>query len=275
MSIYLRIKNNFDTFSKSEKRVARYCLDNFLSIGDLTLHNIAEEANVGEATIFRFCKKIDFDSFQDFKTELLNEVKNDAQINEESFVFDIYKTIQDSIEFTIQNLNHNELDEAAKKLYDSRHIFCVGVGNSATAAESCAMRFLRNGVNATFIKDTHFQAIYLAQLTEDDCAIIFSSSGESNDIIHIAKILSSRNVPMIGVTSSVVSTIAKLSAFHFLTKNTISHISGGNMISQISQMYVANLLTARVAMFDSKKMAQAKETTFDYIYDKMSYTHIK
>lgn len=275
MSIYLRIKNNFDTFTKSEKRVARYCLDNFLNVGKLTLHDIAEDANVGEATIFRFCKKIEFDSFQDFKNEIMNEIASDAEISEESFVFDIYKNIQNSIEYTIQNLNQVELDEVANKLYHSRQIFCVGVGNSATAAESCAMRFLRNGVNATFIKDTHFQAIYLAQLNKEDFAIVFSSSGESNDIIHIAKILKSRNVPMIGITSSVVSTIANLSDYHILTKTNASHIGGGNMINQISQMYVADLLTTRVAMYDSKKMTLAKETTFDYIYDKMNYTHIK
>lgn len=275
MSIYLRIKNNYDSFSKSEKRVARYFLDNFLSVEKLTLHEIAKDIKVGEATIFRFCKKISFNSFQDFKTELLNEINEQSQISEESFASDIYYNIQNSIEFAIQNLNLNEIEEMSKKIYDSRNIFCVGVGNSAIAAESCAMHFLRNGINAIFIKDNHFQSIYLAQLNEKDIAILFSCSGDSNDMIHIAEILKERNVPIISITSSVVSTIAKLSNYHILMKARTSHINGGSMITQISQMYIADLLTTRVAMCDSKKMALAKETTFDYIYDKMNYTHAK
>lgn len=275
MSIYLRIKNNFESFSKAEKRVARYILDNFLGAGKLTLHKISNEVKVGEATIFRFCKKINFDSFQDFKNELLNEINEQSQISEESFAFDIYNNIQSSIEFTIQNLNLNEIEEIAKKIYNSKSVFCVGVGNSAIPAESCAMRFLRNGINATFLKDTHFQSIYLAQLSVNDIAILFSCSGDSNDMIHIAEILQDRKIPIISITSSVVSTLAKLSTYHILMKNKTSHISGGSMIPQIAQMYIADLLTTRVALLDTKKMALAKETTFDYIYDKMNYTHVK
>ena len=54
MSLYLRIRNNFDSFSKSEKKVARYCLDNFLNVGSLTLSELAKNVQCGEATIFRF-----------------------------------------------------------------------------------------------------------------------------------------------------------------------------------------------------------------------------
>ena len=272
MSIYLRIKNNFESFSKSEKKVARYCLDNFLEIGNYTIAELSDSVHCGEATIFRFCKKIDFDSFYDFKVEVQNEVNESARINEASFVNDIYSNIQDSIEFTIQNLNQNELDEIGKLIYKSKKIFCVGVGNSGIPSESCAMRFLRNGFNAIHLKDTHFQSIYLAQLTKHDCAILFSHSGESRDTIHIAEILKNRNVPIISITSSVVSTLANLSDYHILTKSKGSHIGAGSMIQQINQMYVADLLVTRVGLMDSKKITHAKGMTYDYIFDKMNYS---
>lgn len=271
MSLYLRIKNNFDSFSKSEKKVARYCLDNFLNVGSLTLNELSKNVQCGEATIFRFCKKINFDSFHDFKIELQNEINESAQINEESFVYDVYKSIQESLEYTIHNINHDQLDAIGKLLYSAHIIFCAGVGNSGVPAESCAMRFLRNGFNAVVLKDTHFQSIYLAQLGKNDAAILFSHSGESLDTIHIAEILKSRNVPIISVTSSVVSTLAKLSDYHLLIKNKGGHIGAGSMIPQISQMYVADLLVTRVGLFDSKRIAQAKEMTYDYILDKMNY----
>ena len=275
MSIYLKIKNNFESFTKSEKKVARYCLDNFLTIADLTLHEISENVNCGEATIFRFCKKISFDSFYDFKNEVQKEVQDSVQINKDSFVYDVYDNIKKSLEFTIHNIDHEELEEISKKIYNSRNVFCCGVGNSGVPAEACAMRFLRNGINAVFVKDTHFQSIYLAQLCEKDIAILFSSSGESYDMIHIAEILKSRNVPLVCVTSSVVSTLAKLSDHHILIKMRSGHIGAGSMIPQINQMYVADLLTTCVGMLDSKKMTHAKETTYDYIYSKMNFINMK
>ena len=86
MSIYLRIKNNFESFTKSEKKVARYCLDNLLDISQLTVQELSANVQCGEATIFRFCKKINYDSFYDFKNEVLNEINDSARINEKSFI---------------------------------------------------------------------------------------------------------------------------------------------------------------------------------------------
>ena len=271
MSIYLRIKNNFESFTKSEKKVARYCLDNFLDISQLTLQELSSNVQCGEATIFRFCKKINYDSFFDFKNEVLNEINDSARINEKSFIHDVYDNIQKSIEFTINNIDENQLEQIGKTIYESKNIFCAGVGNSGIPAESCAMRFLRNGFNAVYLKDTHFQSIYLAQLCEKDCAILFSHSGESYDMIHVAEILKSRNVPIISITSSVVSTLAKLSNYHLLIKSKGSHIGAGSMIPQINQMYVADLLVTRVGLFDSKKVTHAKEMTYDYIFNKMNF----
>ena len=41
------------------------------------------------------------------------------------------------------------------------------------------------------------------------------------------------------------------------------------MIGQITQMYIADLLSTRTGMIDQKTTLKAKETTFDYIIDKM------
>ncbi|MGN1343742.1 MAG: MurR/RpiR family transcriptional regulator, partial [Traorella sp.] len=137
MTIYLRIKNNYDSFTKSEKKVARYCLDNFLNIGEYTLNELSKNAHCGDATIFRFCKKINFDSFNDFKKEVQNEIADSNRTNKESFVHDVYRNIQTVLEFSIQNINHEQLEEICSLIYNSKMIFCAGVGNSGIPAEAC------------------------------------------------------------------------------------------------------------------------------------------
>lgn len=42
------------------------------------------------------------------------------------------------------------------------------------------------------------------------------------------------------------------------------------MIGQITQLYIADLLSTRTGMIDQKATLKAKETTFDYILDKMN-----
>ena len=48
MSIYSKIKDNYDVFTKSEQRVAKYCLDNYTEVAGNTLSQLAEKAHCGK-----------------------------------------------------------------------------------------------------------------------------------------------------------------------------------------------------------------------------------
>ena len=200
MSIYGKIKDHYDYFTKSEQRVAKYCLDNYMEVSGNTLFQLAEKAKCGEATVVRFCKKIGCESYHDFKEELTDETQEHLKSENDSFVSQIYQNIQTSIEYTIQNLDLEQLDEIAALMDKADIIFCAGVGNSGIPAEACAMRLVRNGKNGIYFKDNHFQSIYLNELKHNDIAILFSASGESIDTIHCAEILKQRKVKTVCVT---------------------------------------------------------------------------
>lgn len=269
MSIYSKIKDNYDVFTKSEQRVAKYCLDNYTEVAGNTLSQLAEKAHCGEATVVRFCKKIGNESYHDFKEELTEETQEHLKSENDSFVTQIYQNLRTSIEYTIQNLDLEQIDEIAQLMNKADIIFCAGVGNSGIPAEACAMRLVRNGKNGIYFKDNHFQSIYLNELKRSDIAILFSASGESNDTINCAEILKQRKVKTVCVTSSVVSSLAVLCDYCILLKRWLGPLGGGSMIGQITQMYIADLLSTRTGMIDQKTTLKAKETTFDYIIDKM------
>lgn len=270
MSIYGKIKDHYDYFTKSEQRVAKYCLDNYMEVSGNTLFQLAEKAKCGEATVVRFCKKIGCESYHDFKEELTDETQEHLKSENDSFVSQIYQNIQTSIEYTIQNLDLEQLDEIAALMDKADIIFCAGVGNSGIPAEACAMRLVRNGKNGIYFKDNHFQSIYLNELKHNDIAILFSASGESIDTIHCAEILKQRKVKTVCVTSSIVSSLATLCDYCILMKRWLGPLGGGSMIGQITQLYIADLLSTRTGMIDQKATLKAKETTFDYILDKMN-----
>lgn len=269
MAVYSKIKDNYDAFTKSEQRVAKYCLDNYMEVAGNTLSQLAEKAHCGEATVVRFCKKIGNESYHDFKEELTEETQEHLKSENDSFVTQIYQNLRTSIEYTIQNLDLEQIDEIAQLMNKADIIFCAGVGNSGIPAEACAMRLVRNGKNGIYFKDNHFQSIYLNELKRSDIAILFSASGESNDTIHCAEILKQRKVKTVCVTSSVVSSLAVLCDYCILLKRWLGPLGGGSMIGQITQMYIADLLSTRTGMIDQKTTLKAKETTFDYIIDKM------
>ena len=216
MAVIYTIQDRYDLLTKAEKRVARYCLDNYLDLEDITLTQLADKAQCGEATVFRFCRKINFESYQDFKNAILEEIHDNFEQDEDSFAMTSYHGIQNVIEYTIQNLDMDLFEEICTLIFKADKIFCAGVGNSGIPAEACAMRFLRNGKNGLFFKDNHFQLIYLNEISENDVAILFSYSGESFDTINCAEILKRRGVTIIGITASAISSV---------DKNSISAVS--------------------------------------------------
>lgn len=264
MTIYETIHNEYDNLSKSEKKIAKFCLDNYSTFPNNTLAELSRKANCGEATIFRFCHKLGIKSFHELK-KLIEEELNATYNPDNNLLNEIYQSIRHSLEYTINQTDQSIIDEFCELIHNSNKVFCGGVGNSAVAAKACAMRFLRNGKHATFIEDNHFQLIYLYSMNENDIAILFSISGESLDMIHCAEILRERNVKVISMTSSVVSSLAKLSDYHILTRRWDGQISAGSMIAQITQMYMADVITTRVGMFNPNEVLKAKDTTYKYV----------
>ena len=68
-------------FTKSEKKVAKYILENRGAVIYFTIIEFSEKVEVGEATIIRFCRKLRFKGFHDFKMALAQELSLNNQKN--------------------------------------------------------------------------------------------------------------------------------------------------------------------------------------------------
>ena len=89
--------------------------------------------------------------------------------------------------------------------------------------------------------------------------------------MHCAKLLKQRKIPVIAITSSVVSSLAQLADYHILIQQVHrGPLSSGSMTGQIVQLYVADILLTQAAMLDPKKTLKARDTTYGYILDKVN-----
>ena len=70
------IETCYPTFTKSERKVADYILEHRKEgIEHITLAEFSSMLGVGEATIVRFCRKIDLKGFQELKFTLAVEAR--------------------------------------------------------------------------------------------------------------------------------------------------------------------------------------------------------
>jgi RpiR family carbohydrate utilization transcriptional regulator len=68
------ISENFSLMRKSERKVAKFILDNLAEVIHMRIVDLAEAAEVSEPTVVRFCRAINFSGFQGFKLALAQQL---------------------------------------------------------------------------------------------------------------------------------------------------------------------------------------------------------
>ena len=73
MEIPNRITEKYSKMTKSEKRIADYLMQKKWDLELMSITDLAEQCSVADSTIFRFCKKLGYGGYNDFKIALAKE----------------------------------------------------------------------------------------------------------------------------------------------------------------------------------------------------------
>ncbi|MEG2700789.1 MAG: MurR/RpiR family transcriptional regulator, partial [Hungatella sp.] len=71
-----KMRAAYNQFTKAEKKVADYILENPRDVLFMSITDLAEACAVGDTSVFRFCKTMELKGYQEFKMMLslsLNE----------------------------------------------------------------------------------------------------------------------------------------------------------------------------------------------------------
>ena len=139
------------------------------------------------------------------------------------------------------------------------HIFSSGTALSV--AESFKEKMQKIG-KAVYITENQRYSLYDAvNLYNDDMAIIISYSGETKDMLDIARFCKKRHVSIVAITSFGDNTLSSLSDYviHISTKeNMFSNL--GNFSTQISIFFILDLIYAEYFKLDYRKNYEKKKS---------------
>ena len=65
-----KIKSSSNQFTKAEKKVADFVLQNPKKVLFMSITDLAEACDVGDTSVFRFCKTMELKGYQEFKMML-------------------------------------------------------------------------------------------------------------------------------------------------------------------------------------------------------------
>ncbi|WP_433742574.1 MurR/RpiR family transcriptional regulator [Falsibacillus pallidus] len=256
------IRSNYPILSDTEKRIADFILNNPEQIIHRSINQLADELNVADSTVFRFCKRIGFKGYQALKISLASEVMSPLKdIHEEIRQGDNVLTVSEkvfqsnikTIEDTMHLLDQITLDKAVDVLCHSKKIFFFGNGGSGIIAMDAYHKFIRTGLPVYASTDSHIQLMTASQMTPDDCAVFISHSGSTKDILLVLDIVKGTGASSIGITNFSKSPLSKNVDISLFTLSDETDYRSEALSSRIAQLTLIDALYVNIMMQQADK----------------------
>ncbi len=253
-NLLLNIRSSYEQLTKLEKKVADYVLQNPKAVVKMTINELSNSCGVGDTTVFRFCRSLKLDGYQDFKLSLAISIDlNDMLDSKENFnlaeshdLHELAKQVSevymDSVNETFEALNYDAISKTVDAIMNAKSVHLFGFGNSGVAALMMQNRFMRIMPNIFYTSDVHMQLTSAALLSQDSVAIIFCNSGVTKDSIRIAQMAHEAGATTIFITKFMQTPAAEYADILLCCGAKEGPIQGGSISTVASQMYVIMLL---------------------------------
>lgn len=250
-----RIRSSYNQLTKAEKKVADYVLSNPKDVLFMSITDLAEACEVGDTSVFRFCKTMELKGYQEFKMMLslgisegqeeLDQFTGNNISLDDSFgelAKKVLNTNINALTETYSLIREEDFNQAIDMLHEARRIFFFGVGASMLTAMKAMNKFLRIENKVFCIQDTHMQAMAAATMSGEDVAVMFSYSGATKDTIHVADVAKKAGAKIICVTRFVKSPLRAHADIVLLSGANEGPLQGGSTSAEISQLFLVDLL---------------------------------
>ena len=273
--IVLDIKIRYDSFSKTEKKIADFLMQNPDEILPLYITELAERCGTSEATVVRFSKRLGFDGYQQLKIAIAQD-SDTHPVNESILHSDgageifqkVCEDIYCSLEKTKKAIDATTLEKVCQALISADEILIFGLGNSASVAADAAHKMLRLGLNAHAYTDNHMQAIVASHTNEKSVVLGISHSGSSKDVVRALRICQANGATTVSLTNAGTSPIYKVSNYVLNTVSDETNYTILGLNSRIAQLaiidavysyLVCHLPKAQNAIHETEEALQPKK----------------
>lgn len=253
MNGFVRIREFEESYTSTEKLIAKYILEHGNKILNYSAQTLGEKTNTSAAAIIRFSKKIGFKGFSDLKMNLAQSHSNEQHDLEVDIIFnenDDMTSLVDkgcrlnmnTVLKTYQLINISDLEKAINLLCEASTIYLFGVGGSSVIANDIEQKLIRIGKKVIYNNDLHIQMTFTQSMTKDDVALIISYSGTTTGLVDISKILVEKNIPYISITQINQNFISKNSTVALRVPSEEKELRIGAVSSRISSFVITDLL---------------------------------
>ena len=226
------IKADMSSFSKGQKRIGAYILENYDKAAFMTANRLGKTVGVSESTVVRFAVDLGFDGYPSMQKAMqelvLNrltsvqriEVAND-RIGNQDVVTTVLQSDADKLRQTAEMVDREAFSEAVKAILRAKRIYILGCRSAAPLASFLGyyLNFMFDNVDIVTASGASEMFEKLIRVDADDVVIGFSFPRYSAATVKGAQYCRTTGATVIGFTDSHLSPLGQHSEFVLLAKS--------------------------------------------------------
>ncbi len=264
VNLISHIRSVYSSLTKTEKKVAAVVLEEPMVVMYASITDLAEKANVGETSVLRFCRSVQYKGFQDFKIALAQSVTSELEYTSPSFdnrIEELTEKNKTLLQDTANLLSESEIDHASTLFLNAKRILFFGVGSSGSTAQNAHFRFLRLGLPVEVVTDGHLGTVKASLLSKEDVIVVVSVSGSTVDSVDVAQAAHENGAKVIIMTSHTKSPATKYADVVLHSASREKPTEGSAFSSIIAQLHILEILFDSIFLKMGKRGKESMEIT--------------
>ena len=260
-NVFDKISHEYYYLTSAEKKVAGYVLDHQRETPFMSITELAEESGVAEATVSRFCRRLDYPGYNAFKLAAADSAANHAAANplagevlaEDSvgaMCQKIYAAHTDALRETMEFIQPEQIARAADLLAAAGKVLCMGQGGSMILAEEAAHFFSTAMPKFFAVWDSHIQVMNASQMEPGDVVLYFSYSGATRELLECTRLVRAQGAKTILITRFPRSPGASGADLVLQCGSREGPIQLGSIAARIAQLYLIDVLFSELSRRD-------------------------
>ena len=222
-SILHIIETNMDSFSKGQKRIANYMLQNYDKAAFLTASKRGKLAEVSESTVVRFASELGYDGYPSMQRALQEMIRSrltsTQRIQAAGDLFERQSILPAVVQSDIEKLrlmageaNQSEFDHVVDQLLNCHHIYILGVRSSSFVAGYLNFYMHLLTENVTLVQSNAAGEIFeqLLRIGPEDVMVAISFPRYSKVTLNTVKFARDRGASIIAITDNELSPVYQM-----------------------------------------------------------------
>ncbi len=262
LSVLDELQLKYQQLSAKEKEIADYVIRHRSSIQNINIRDLSTLTQASMSTITRFCRKVGFSSFVDFKINLNREA---AQPRDNMNVFAQTQHIyNEMISATAEMIQPELVQQVVRQIMKARRVYVYGIGSSGLSALEFKYRLMRMNITIDAISDSHMMLMNAALTDKQDVVIGLSNSGHTDEVTTALTTARSRGAYIIGITNFDHTPFTETTNLCLFTPG-LQRVGDVQFVnSQLAIIYVLDMIS--MLLLEDEGMKAARQQTLDALY---------